>query len=223
MSYNQTLKKIPCKHSSRVPVEKRHAAAMEKQCCHLQTLGIAASSFGKISPCIDVLLSCILSFITICNCVSGAHGTTGQSRNISNHALGSFMTHTGEALWCHSSMEQWPRHWKTGRTHWWAWESSPLVKILKFIWNHLTNAEQYIAQKTASEKILHTDEYTRTILSLPLVGNDHCYRTVCLVIGKDRTMWFIEGLLHTKKCDFSGNIQTWQMKTFFHDHVLIHV
>lgn len=153
------------------------------------------------------MLSCILSFITTSKCVCGAHCTSGQGRKISNHALGSFMTHIGEALCCHSSMEQWPWHRKTGRTHWWGWKSSSLLKILKFSWNLLTNAEQYMAQKTASEKILHIDEYPRTILSLPLVGDDHCYRTVCLVIGKDRTVWFIKGLVHQKKkkYDFSGN------------------
>lgn len=40
---------------------------MEEQCCHLQTLRIEASLFGKISPCTGVMLSCILSFITIPN------------------------------------------------------------------------------------------------------------------------------------------------------------
>lgn len=69
------------------------AAAMEEQCCHLQTLGIEASLFGKISPCTDVMLSCILSFITTPKGICGAHCTTGQGRKISNRALGSFMIH----------------------------------------------------------------------------------------------------------------------------------
>lgn len=102
-----------------------------------------------------------------------------------------------------TSQEQRPWHWKNGWPHRWGWKKSIFIKKIE------SSAETSLQMLNSTwHRKLHQSKFCsgmkilKLLWSLPLVRDDHCYWTFHPVIQKDRTMWFIKGLLHNNKKNY---------------------